>query len=414
MSTMLSSMVVDVPSTVVSFDYPRGVHLLNGLLKSHQKAFDADQLMESAKRRSGLSDFGDMFFVEPLQRLVRDINESCDFHPLGSFLYQQKIKLNLSNRLWSQYWLQREPAIEQKLPPALLITGLQRTGTTFLQRLLGSLPEFRGVISWEIVNPVPNSKRKHYFGKIQARLGHRALNYLSPQFRTIHSAEYNSLEEEVVLMEHSFMSSVIEASMHVPQYSRWLEQQDQRPAYEDLKMWLQLLLWRKQSQSHLLLKSPHHMEYLDTFTSIFPDVHIVQTHRTPVQTLGSFCSMVEEGRKVFQPNIDREQIGAHWLRKNQRLIQHCQSFKEKRPDMFTDISYSALIEDPIQVVKQIYDRLGLMWTEQHTTQALSYCQKHKKNKYGKHVYNLEKYGLSKAQVEYAFSDYLNNYQEYLA
>ena len=400
-------------SKVVEYSYPKGVHLLNKILSPYQRPLVVDDLLEVARQRAGLNDFGDPFFIKSLTQVVNDVNQSTKFHPLGAFLYRNKITMNLINRLWSQYWLQQDTSIQKKLPPAILITGLQRTGTTFLQRLLGAMPEFRGVISWEIVNPVPTSKKKSYYGKYQAWAAHRALNYINPNFKSIHAVDYNSLEEEVVLMEHCFMSSVLEAALTVPNYARWLEGQDQRPAYKDLQMWLQFLLWREPATKHLLLKSPHHMEYLDAFTEVFPNVKIVQTHRTPIKTLASFCSMVEEGVKFFQPKADLHQIGAHWLRKNKRLIDKSQEFKKRKPGYFTDISYKELVTNPIDIVKSIYNDLELEWTSQHLVLVESFLSKHQKNKYGKHSYSLEKYGLSEDIIQSTFKDYLQEYKDYL-
>jgi hypothetical protein len=396
------------------FDFPLGVRVANSLFSSYaKKKIDADYLLERAVQKTGLTDYGDEFFIEPLHHLVDDANAHTEFHALGAFLLKNKILINLVNRLWSQYWIKTEPEILKPLPPKVLITGLQRTGTTFLQRLLGNLPEFRGVISWEIVNPVPKSKKKNYYGMYEAKLAHIALNYINPEFKSIHSVNYDSLEEEVVMMDHAFVSTATQAALNVPNYSRWLEQQDQTKAYEDLKMWLQLLLWRLPADKFLLLKSPHHMEYLDAFFNVFPDTKIIQTHRTPVKTLASYCSMVHFGKKIFSPYSDPHKVGQYWLEKDKRLVQHCMDYRKTHDDRFLDIAYSSLVADPIAVAKEIYQHLGLTWTEKHTVSSEIFCANHKKNKFGKHSYALEDYGLNEAQVNNSFEEYLSTYSEYL-
>ncbi|MFT6808791.1 MAG: hypothetical protein ACJA01_002022 [Saprospiraceae bacterium] len=398
----------------IIYKFPTGVKILNKVLDSYdKKELVAEQLMEQAQKKAGLTDFGDEFFIAPLKEVLKDVNENTPFHPMGAFLYHEKIKMNLVNRLWAQYWLKQDSSILKPLPPALMITGLQRTGTTFLQRLLGSLPEFRGVISWEIVNPVPTSQKKSYYGKYQAWLSLFALNYINPELKSIHAVEYDSLDEEVVLMEHAFMSSVNEAAMTVPNYARWLEQQDQTRAYQDLKMWLQFLLWRQPADKFLLLKSPHHMEYLDSFMSVYPDTHVIQMHRSPEKTLASFCSMSTIAKKLFQTHVNPHEVGKHWLRKNKRLVDHCTRYRSKGEGSFTDIAYRDLIADPLAVARKIYEQLGLQWTEEHTTSAKAFFVNHKKNKFGKHAYSLEDYGLTESQVKGTFEEYRDTYQAYL-
>lgn len=396
------------------FDFPLGVRAANSLFSSYaKKKIDADYLLERAVQKTGLNDYGDEFFIEPLHRLVDDANAHTEFHALGAFLLKNKILINLVNRLWSQYWIKNEPQILKPLPPKVLITGLQRTGTTFLQRLLGNLPEFRGVISWEIVNPVPKSKKKNYYGMYEAKLAHIALNYINPEFKSIHSVNYDSLEEEVVMMDHAFVSTATQAALNVPNYSRWLEQQDQTKAYEDLKMWLQLLIWRLPADNFLLLKSPHHMEYFEAFFKVFPDTKIIQTHRTPVKTLASYCSMVHFGKKIFSPYSDPHKVGQYWLEKDKRLVDHCMDYRKDHDDRFLDVAYSSLVNDPIAVAQEIYQHLGLTWTEEHSLLSEVFCVEHKKNKFGKHSYALEDYGLNEAQVNKAFDEYLSTYRDYL-
>ncbi len=396
------------------FSFPIGVRVANKVLASYKdKELVVEDLIEQAIKKTGLDDFGTTFWKEPMSIAFADINEHTTFHPLGAYLYEKKVVQNLVNRLWAQYWIKQEPIITKSLPPTVLITGLQRTGTTFLQRLLGALPEFRGVISWEIVNPVPTSKKKTYHGKKLAWIGHKALNYINPDFKAIHALDHDSLDEEVALMEHCFMSSIIEAIFNTPVYSRWLEEQDQKPAYEDLKMWLQLLLWREPAKKFLLLKSPHHMEYLDDFSTVFPETKIIHMHRDPAETMASYCSMMHYSKKMFQDSSNPHAIGQHWLRKNKRLVKHCQAYKDKNQDQFIDVRYKDLVRNPIIAAQEIYKKLGLEWSDEHTTLAEAYCIEHKKNKFGKHTYSLDDYGLSEEIIKDEFRTYYDQYADYL-
>jgi hypothetical protein len=408
-------MVKTAEKNIQHFTYPTGVNIINGLFKSWaDEKVEVDELLSAAQRKAGLKDFGDDFFIEPLTQLVQDATAHTDFHPLGAFLFKNKLIINLVNRLWARYWLKREEyAINKPLPPKVLITGLQRTGTTFLQRLLGALPEFRGVISWEIVNPVPKSKKKNYYGMYEAQLAHKALNFLSPEFKSIHSVKHNSLEEEVVLMDHAFVSTATQSVLNVPNYADWLEQQDQTRAYEDLKMWLQFLMWRKPAEKFLLLKSPHHMEYMDMFMSVFPDTKIIHTHRQPHRTLASYCSMVMAGKKIFSDHADSHEVGKYWLKKDVRFVDKFLEYRSRNEEKFYDVAYKDLVADPILAVQGIYAELGLEWTDEHVKLATQFYENHRKNKFGKHVYTIEDYGLSVEQVDHAFGDYIQQYKDQL-
>ncbi len=407
-------MVKPSKKNIQKFSFPTGINILNGLFKSYaDKDILVDRLLDTARKRSGLNDFGDEFFIIPLTKLMEDVNEHTNFHPLGAFLLRNKAIINLVNRLWSQHWLKKDPSILKPIPPKVMITGLQRTGTTFLQRMLGHLPEFRGVLSWEIVNPVPKSDKKTYYGTYEARLAHMALNYLSPEFKSIHSVRHDSLEEEVVMMDHAFVSSATQSVLDVPNYAQWLEQQDQTRAYQDLEMWLQFLLWREPAEKFLLLKSPHHMEYMDMFMSVFPDTKIIHTHREPEKTLASYCSMVVAGRKLFSDHADTHEIGRYWLQKDVRLVDKCLEYRSRNEEKFYDVAYKDLVADPIFTAQKIYEHLGTEWTAKHTALAEEFCENHKKNKFGRHIYNIEDYGLTADEVNSAFGNYIDQFRDQL-
>ncbi len=49
---------------------------------------------------------------------------------------------------------------------------------------------------------------------------------MAPDFFAIHPVEADAPEEDVLLLDYSFLSTVPEATLRVPTYAHWLEQQD--------------------------------------------------------------------------------------------------------------------------------------------------------------------------------------------
>ncbi len=163
----------------------------------------------------------------------------------------------------------------------------------------------------------------------------------------VHPISHSEPEEDVLLLDLSFMSQTFEATMHVPGYSRWLEDQDHAWAYEYFRKVLKILCWRCPG-SQWVLKTPHHMEYLDVFLKTFPDARIIQTHRDPRKALPSFCSMVAHGRGIFSDRVDPGEIASHWCRKTRRMIELTEAVRScTDPEQFVDVSYDDLTKDPI-------------------------------------------------------------------
>ena len=129
--------------------------------------------------------------------------------------------------------------------------------------------------------PEPNEKQDNPRSRIKkAKFAGRAMRYMAPEFFAVHPIEHDAPEEDIFLLDLSFMSQAPEATMHVPTYANWLENQDQTPAYEYMHKMLKLMHWQRTGTAWVL-KTPHHMEYLETILNVFPDVYVVQTHRDP-------------------------------------------------------------------------------------------------------------------------------------
>lgn len=372
----------------------------------------ASELMRAARSATGLSDFGDEAFREPLDVLVESIDDEARLHPLGRLITKTRLLAALRMRLHVQEYLRRHPdAARLELPPPIVIAGLQRTGTTMLHRLLASDPGLRAVLSWEGLAPVPTRGPalarflRADPRRMQARLSERALAYMAPEFFAIHPVEADAPEEDVLLLDYAFMSTTPEATLHVPRYAAWLERHDNTPAYRYLATLLRVLVHQR-GPARLVLKTPHHLEYLDVLRDVFPGVQVVQTHRDPARTLASFCSMVWHGRGVFSDDVRAAEVGAHWSRKIGRMLERSLDVREAAGDEgFTDVSYYDLVADPVATVRDLYRRLGLPFTAEVEGRMRGTRERNPQHKYGQHRYRLEDFGLDAGSVEPLFARY---------
>jgi len=372
----------------------------------------ADELIAAARRRTGLSDFGDESFREPLERLVESIETEARLHPMGRLITRARLVGALATRLRVEALLRRRPEVRRApLAPPIVIAGLQRTGTTLLHRLLASDPDLRALLSWEAIAPV-GTLGTRWFGEDprihQARLSVRALAYMAPGFFAIHPVEPEAPEEDVLLLDYSFRSTVPEATLHVPGYGRWLEAQDHTPAYEYMATLLRVLSAEAGAAGtrRWILKTPHHLEYLDVLRAVFPGVRIIQTHRDPTRTLASLCSMIAHGRGVFSDEVDPHVVGREWSRKVGRMLERALAVRAAASDDdFVDVSYYDLIRDPVGEVRRLYERLGLVWSPAVAARMEATRQGNPQHKYGRHAYRLADFGLDEQGIEPLFAAY---------
>lgn len=341
--------------------------------------------------------------------LVGSINDEARLTATGRIIQKSRLADALVQRLRIEDLLRRHPEVHDiKLGTIVLVTGLQRTGTTLMQRLLNSHSRIRGISGAEALHPVPAGNVKERGAKIRKRraiLAQGVISYLSPQFKVVHQIDQNEPEEDVMLLDLNFMSQSAEAIMHVPRYSRWLEGQNHTRTYEFFLMVLKILCWQNPS-SCWVLKTPHHMEQLNVFLKVFPDATIVQTHRDPRKALPSFCSMVAHGRGIFSDCVNPREIGSHWCRKTCRMVQlTMQSRVGMDHGQFLDVSYYDLIKDSIAELRRICHQAGIGFDDEAEREAENYMKANPQNRFGKHAYRLGDFGLTDEIVEDAFSPY---------
>jgi hypothetical protein len=374
---------------------------------------DKDRLIKAARKSTGLQDLGNNFWDEPLERLIYSINNEAKLHPAGRFITQKRLENLLSVRLRAESCFKRFPEIlEQELYPVTLIIGLQRTGTTKLHRMLASNPETRALMSWEALNPAPfNDEDKSGTKRIKiARTNEKALKILSPGFFAIHPVEHLAPEEDVLLLDVSFLSTTAEAIMDVPSYSKWLETTDQSLAYEYMVKLLKLLQWQ-QPAKRWILKTPHHLEFLPLAEKYFKDVHFVWTHRDVHRAIPSFLSMVAHSRILFSNKVNAREVAQHWVKKIGYMLTQAMDFRKKSGNLLiTDVLYEDLVKNSKQVLHRIYQNQNMEISADLQRIFETAEKANPRGKYGFHKYAHEDFEIDKEYI----NQYTNHYQKFQA
>ena len=98
-----------------------------------QQPWRSEELIERARRRAGLQDFGNTRFQEGLQVFLRACAEEADLSLFGRLGTRWDIGRLLSNLLRLRDEELKSPGIlDEPIVRPIFITGLPRSGTTFL------------------------------------------------------------------------------------------------------------------------------------------------------------------------------------------------------------------------------------------------------------------------------------------
>lgn len=397
---------------------PGWFHLLNriwgtGRHLGIQSSLNRDEMINEARKQTGLQDLGRDFWDEPLDRLIHSLNHEARLHPIGKFISRKRIINLLSVRLRAEQWFKKHPEIlQQEVHPPLVIVGLQRTGTTKLHRLLTADPENRVLRSWEALNPVPLKPNGSQIDKrVQiARTSERALRWMAPGFFAIHPVEYSAPEEDILLLDVSFLSTTPEATTLVPSYSAWLEKTEQSLAYSYGSKLLRLLQWQQPGQ-RWVLKSPHHLEFLPLLEKYYGRPRFIWTHRDPAECIPSFLSMVCHSRAIFSQVVDMEEVAGHWVRKTSYMLEKALAYRQHgdNESKFTDLLYEDLLDNSLVEVEKIYSGFGgIDQNLKHSFQRAE--NENPQGKYGIHEYKLSDFGLCRDDLVQLNASYMQLYE----
>src|SRR5213594_2357413 len=370
----------------------------------------ATDLIETAKRRCRLDDFGEGEFFDALSRLLESCHSEARLNLIGKVALRTNILQTLCSRLQMERDRQLYPNIaQQKIQEPLFIVGLPRSGTTLLQTLLTVDQNHRSPLMWEVMMPSPPTRVGEKRRIQRARQSCNFFNWLAPTFRHVHAVGAELPQECVGLMTPTFMSDQFDTMYYIPSYRAWFFRQDLLPAYAYHRHFVQHLQFR-QSARRWVLKAPTHMFALPTLLSVYPDALFVQTHRAPLDAMASVSSLITILRRVFSDAVDpltvcREAID-YWSKTLDKFLQERARLAEHR---ICDVDYVEIRRDPLAVVRRIYTHFG--WSlsqkvEQRMRRALA---SQPEERHRLHRYDLSQFGVEEAESAARFAVYCDRF-----
>lgn len=374
------------------------------------------ELVTEATAQTGLSDFGDTWFFANIDALIPSLNAQARLSPAGLYGARHMIVSGLINRLRHVDLIKRHPEVlNEEIMVKAVLTGLPRTGSTMLHRMLASAPQLTGVRWFEAQNYVPLEGETRGEPEPRRIAAQGVLDYMLgalPELMSIHPMSIDQPDEEVIILGQLFSSSMIESTYYVPEYAAWLSTQDPRKPYADLRQILQSLQWQdpaRKGQSWVL-KTPGHLMALGTVLDIFPEAKIVMTHRDPVATVPSYCSMEASLYRLGSEEISGEMIGAYW---QDRLKAWLDNFMTVRaaasPDRFMDINYKDLLQRPAEQGAKVLDFTGIPMSADIDANMAEWIEANRREHRAAHKYTLKDFGLNAPHIETLFKTYRETY-----
>lgn len=376
------------------------------------KPLSADGMLSAASAATGLDDYGEPRFLQGLAVLADSLCFEARLNQMGRMVLSADLVRMLSNRLRFQRDVTRHPEIlEETVAAPIVITGLPRTGTSKLHRMISADPQVQRLEVWKLLNPapLPGEPARGPQERINfALLVERTLAKQFPDYMAAHPIEALEPDEEALLMEMSFECVVSSLKTRAPQHRAFVESRDPCPTYEYTREMLQYLQWQDGGGRGRpwIMKSPLHIGNLMTLLNVFPGATVVHCHRDPRVAIVSFASLVEASRRMTSDDVDATEIGGDVLdflsRQIERNMLHRGQVGEEQ---IIDVPYERIRDTPEMVIGEIYACAGRKLTVGACDAMRRYAARRPEGHFGKHAYLADRYGLDGEMIGTAFADY---------
>jgi hypothetical protein len=313
-----------------------------------EAASSVEDLLGAAEVRSGLSDWGDDWFRQPLAAWVEDLG-SDHLNDVGRSFFTSLAVRDLCRRLEVIDTLRRHPEIDEVvIPPIVYVTGTIRSGTTLLHNAMSLHAGAKALLRWELMEPVPPPEQATAgtdprIARVQASIDKRR----GTPLEAMHWVNADEPEE----CQWGFIDFVsLLAGAAGGCMSRWgqfSDHADYTRVFENYRRLIKLLLWKNPplEGGFLVLKAPQIANHLAAFSAVFPEARFLVTVRDPYRVFASGRAMVGGIVDAFVTD-DFEPPDPLPIEVLERVLQSLLDFNSASPELMTTIGYPALVADP--------------------------------------------------------------------
>lgn len=360
-------------------------------------SLDPACLIEAARRRTGLTTFEPEGPGEGLSVLTAALDKEANLALFGRFAAAWDITRLLSTRLVLAAQEAADPQIcERPITAPIFITGLPRSGTSFLHALLAQDPAIRAPLCWQTIYPYPGHPGfGRNAGPDRVARQFRAFTRLEPELPSLHPFDAFSPQECTEITAHTFASLRFDTTYDIPSFRAWLDQHGHLAAFRFHRRFLQHLECH-QEPGRWVLKSPDHVFTLDALRTVYPDARLVFVHRDPLKVLPSVARLTEILRRPFARTIDRVRIGRQisrdWSLGMRRIIE-ASAPGEWPEGRIWHVHYRSLVADPLGTISALYQHFGLPLSTAAEAAISRRVASRQNGGYGHNVYRFEQYSI---------------------
>jgi hypothetical protein len=383
-----------------------------------RRPFDAEALIAEALAGQDPAafgyDFGPDQFLGGLMILLSALEAEASLSLVGRLAVRWDVIRCLRNLLRLRQEEERTVGIcDIPIRRPLIITGLPRSGTTFLHRLLDCDPAMRSPSCWQTMAPyAPIRGRDRRVQQTEREL--RTFARMAPGFREVHPLTARMPQECTEITAQVFQSLRFDTTFRIPSYLAWQDAHGHTLAYRFHKRFLQHLQHQSgddPDRVQWVLKCPDHVFALDALRAVYPDARIVFVHRDPLKVLPSVAKLTEILRQPFTQSQDRSEIGtqvtSRWHQGAEAMMLAASS--KDGGEAICHIQYRELTQDPLGTIASLYTHFGMPLGDDAVRDITAEVAREKRGGYARNVYNFADHGLDAQRERGFFANYMRRF-----
>lgn len=364
----------------------------------------------------GSDDFGPADYLPGLDAYLHAMDYDPRFHAQGRRAAWGQIVAVLRGRAHAYRSMKDHAGFDRHpVVSPVIITGVPRTGTTALHRLMAVDPRFQGLQTWLIDSPMPRPPIEAWsdypqFRKTMAGIG--AQHAAAPDHKAAHFRAAEEVHECCMILWHGFTSNILACSGPSAQsYDAWWRSQSEAASYDYFRSCVQLI-GSNEPDKRWLLKNPGHIENLDLLFAVFPDAKVIQTHRDPGKAIPSLVSLMMNLHPLFEEGRSQERSENMLIRevaKWAEAVEKAEQVRKHHPGKVLDVVHADFHANPMKVLERIYAFIDMDIPEGLRPGFAQRIAEKPELARGTHKYDIADFGMTADQAREPFRNYIERY-----
>jgi hypothetical protein len=373
-------------------------------------------VLDQAKARTGLADFGPRDFEGRLGRLLGEVAADANVWRRYKAQFVEQCVAAAANRLRNRHFLNLHPEVHDvRVERPIIIVGLPRSGTTHLENLIAADRRLRSLPVWlgYQATPQPGEEpgpdgRDPRWLRAEQRWQRMRANPLMEAMHE-HSPDHACGENELQIPD--FATYQWEWMADVPKWRDFYYAEDQTPHYGYGRTMLQAIALQFPSERRWMMKGNQHSEQLVALNRIYPDATIVMTHRDPLAILQSVLTMRGLYVLASQKRPDVAGHVAYWTDRIEHMLRaYIRDMDAVPQSRRLDLMFQDIMADDEGAAQQVLEAAGLATSDESRGDLRDYMERHPRGRAGRVVYDLEgNFGLDIAALRERFGFYTDRF-----